>query len=436
MAGYRENRNRRTNTGNTGNTAGRGKDLYAILGVARNADANQIKKAYRKLAKKYHPDSNAGNAEAERKFKDISEANAILGDAEKRKIYDEFGYEAFASGMDPKEYAKRMHEAQQAGFGGFAGGGPGGFGGFGGFEADGFGSGTFGKNGGRSGFFRNGDGSYTSFHFSGDGAGAGGDYGDLFENLFRGAGAAGAGSAGGTGGNSGSSRFFRGGGPGSGGFAGGRGFTQAGAGSAGAGGFGGPSGGMNLDAEVPVRISFIEAVLGCDRDIRLQKEDGTGTQTLRVHIPAGIDSGKSVRLRGRGHSTADGSRRGDLLLKVTVEESKAFSRKGNDLYTTASVPFTTAVLGGEAEVSLPDGKKVFCKVPRGTDAGKKIRLRGKGIQPEKSGSQAGDLYVTVQVQVPKDLTEAEMKKLREFESMYRTRTGTRAGSGGSGRNAG
>ena len=195
---------------------------------------------------------------------------------------------------------------------------------------------------------------------------------------------------------------------------------------------------MNLDAEVPVRISFIEAVLGCDRDIRLQKEDGTGTQTLRVHIPAGIDSGKSVRLRGRGHSTADGSRKGDLLLKVTVEESKAFSRKGNDLYTTASVPFTTAVLGGEAEVSLPDGKKVFCKVPRGTDAGKKIRLRGKGIQPEKSGSQAGDLYVTVQVQVPKDLTEAEMKKLREFESMYRTRTGTGAGgkNGYGGRNAG
>lgn len=426
MAGYRENRNRRTNTGNSGNTAGRGKDLYAVLGVARNADANQIKKAYRKLAKKYHPDSNAGNAEAEKKFKDISEANAILGDAEKRKIYDEFGYEAFASGMDPKEYAKRMHEAQQAGFGGFAGGGPGGFSGFGGF-------GGFGKNGAgagnsRSGFFRNGDGSYTSFHFSGDGSGADGDYSDLFENLFRGAGAGGAG---------GGARFFRGG-QGSGGFTGAGGFSQAGAGGAATGGFGGSAGGMNLDAEVPVRISFIEAVLGCDRDIRLQKEDGTGTQTLRVHIPAGIDSGKSVRLRGRGHSTADGSRKGDLLLKVTVEESKAFSRKGNDLYTTASVPFTTAVLGGEAEVSLPDGKKVFCKVPRGTDAGKKIRLRGKGIQPEKSGSQAGDLYVTVQVQVPKDLTEAEMKKLREFESMYRTRTGTGAGgkNGYGGRNAG
>ena len=426
MAGYRENRNRRTNTGDSGNTASRGKDLYAVLGVARNADANQIKKAYRKLAKKYHPDSNAGNAEAEKKFKDISEANAILGDAEKRKIYDEFGYEAFASGMDPKEYAKRMHEAQQAGFGGFASGGPGGFNGFGGF-------GGFGKNGAgagnsRSGFFRNGDGSYTSFHFSGDGSGADGDYSDLFENLFRGAGAGGAG---------GGARFFRGG-QGSGGFTGAGGFSQAGAGGAATGGFGGSAGGMNLDAEIPVRISFIEAVLGCDRDIRLQKEDGTGTQTLRVHIPAGIDSGKSVRLRGRGHSTADGSRKGDLLLKVTVEESKAFSRKGNDLYTTASVPFTTAVLGGEAEVSLPDGKKVFCKVPRGTDAGKKIRLRGKGIQPEKSGSQAGDLYVTVQVQVPKDLTEAEMKKLREFESMYRTRTGTGAGgkNGYGGRNAG
>jgi molecular chaperone DnaJ len=185
---------------------------------------------------------------------------------------------------------------------------------------------------------------------------------------------------------------------------------------------------MNLDAEVPVRISFIEAVLGCDRDIRLQKEDGTGTQTLRVHIPAGIDSGKSVRLRGRGHSTADGSRKGDLLLKVTVEESKAFSRKGNDLYTTASVPFTTAVLGGEAEVRMPGGRKILCKVPKGTDAGKKIRIRGKGIHPEKSSAQPGDLYVTVQVQVPKDLTDAEIRKLREFETLYNQRRSGRAHS--------
>ena len=151
------------------------KDLYAILGVKRDADASQIKKAYRKLAKKYHPDSNAGNAEAEKKFKDVSEANSILGDAEKRKIYDEYGYEAFASGMDPKEYAKRMEEAKKAGFGGF--------GGYSGFE--GFGNGqTYGR-GGRSGVFRGKDGGYTSFHFEG---GAPDDYGDLFEHLFRNAG--------------------------------------------------------------------------------------------------------------------------------------------------------------------------------------------------------------------------------------------------------
>ena len=141
------------------------KDLYAVLGVKRDADASQIKKAYRKLAKKYHPDSNAGNAEAEKKFKDISEANSILGDAEKRKIYDEYGYAAFESGMDPKEYAKRMEEAKKAGFGGFGSGSggfggfdgsSGGFGGFGGFE----GFGGTGK-GGRSGVFRGKDGSYT-----------------------------------------------------------------------------------------------------------------------------------------------------------------------------------------------------------------------------------------------------------------------------------
>lgn len=368
------------------------KDLYAILGVKRDADASQIKKAYRKLAKKYHPDSNAGNAEAEKKFKDVSEANSILGDAEKRKIYDEYGYEAFASGMDPKEYAKRMEEAKKAGFGGF--------GGYSGFE--GFGSGgTYGRSG-RSGVFRGKDGGYTSFHFEG---GAPDDYGDLFEHLFRNAGSN----------TGGSYRNYRS----SGGF----------------GGFGGASGGpgfqttaQNLDAEFPVHISFEEAVLGCDRSIRLQKPDGSGTQTLRVHIPAGIDDGKSVRLRGKGNISADGNRKGDLLLKVSVEESRDYSRKGQDLYTTVNVPFITAVLGGEAEVRMPGGRKILCKIPKGTDAGKKIRIRGKGIHPEKSSAQPGDLYVTVQVQVPKDLTDAEIRKLREFETLYNQRRSGRAHS--------
>lgn len=368
------------------------KDLYAILGVKRDADASQIKKAYRKLAKKYHPDSNAGNAEAEKKFKDVSEANSILGDAEKRKIYDEYGYEAFASGMDPKEYAKRMEEAKKAGFGGF--------GGYSGFE--GFGSGgTYGRSR-RSGVFRGKDGGYTSFHFEGGGPD---DYNDLFEHLFRNAGSN-------TGGSYSNYRS-------SGGF----------------GGFGGASGGpgfqttaQNLDAEFPVHISFEEAVLGCDRSIRLQKPDGSGTQTLRVHIPAGIDDGKSVRLRGKGNVSADGSQKGDLLLKVSVEESRDYSRKGQDLYTTVNVPFITAVLGGEAEVRMPGGRKILCKVPKGTDAGRKIRIRGKGIHPEKSSAQPGDLYVTVQVQVPKDLTDAEIRKLREFETLYNQRRSGRAHS--------
>ena len=404
------------------------KDLYAILGVKRDADASQIKKAYRKLAKKYHPDSNAGNAEAEKKFKDISEANSILGDEEKRKIYDEYGYAAFESGMDPKEYAKRMEEAKKAGFGGFGGGS-----GFGGF--DGFGGFTGAGSGGRSGTFRGKDGSYTTFHFEG---GDPGDYGDLFEHLFRNAGAAGGSAGYSSGGNSnngygsgssygrtggGSSRFHS--------------FHNAGSGFGGAGygdfsGFAAGDGtrgaAETLDAEFPVTISFEEAVLGCDRSIRLQKADGSGTQTLRVHIPAGIDNGKSVRLRGKGNISADGSRKGDLLLKVTVQESKEFTRKGQDIYATANVPFMTAVMGGEAEVRMPNGKKILCKIPKGTDAGKKIRIRGKGIHAEKSSAQPGDLYVTVQIQVPKDLTDAEIRKLREFETLYNERTSGRAHS--------
>ena len=364
------------------------KDLYAILGIKRDADASQIKKAYRKLAKKYHPDSNAGNAEAEKKFKDISEANSILGDEEKRKIYDEYGYAAFESGMDPKEYAKRMEEAKKAGFGGFGGGfgGGSGFGGFEGFEGFG-GPGTS----GRSGAFRGKDGSYTSFHFEG---GDGGGYSSIFEQLFKNAGTANGGGrrAGFDGFSSGSSSFRA---------------------------------AENLDAEFPVTISFEEAVLGCDRSIRLQKADGSGTQTLRVHIPAGIDNGKSVRLRGKGNISADGSRKGDLLLKVTVLESKEFTRNGKDIYATVNVPFMTAVLGGEAEVRMPNGKKIVCKIPKGTDAGKKIRIRGKGIHAEKSSAQPGDLYVNVQIQVPKDLTDAEIRKLREFETLYSERTAKR-----------
>ena len=364
------------------------KDLYAILGIKRDADASQIKKAYRKLAKKYHPDSNAGNAEAEKKFKDISEANSILGDEEKRKIYDEYGYAAFESGMDPKEYAKRMEEAKKAGFGGFGGGfgGGSGFGGFEGFEGFG-GPGTS----GRSGTFRGKDGSYTSFHFEG---GDGGGYSSIFEQLFKNAGAA----------NSGGRRA------GYDGFSSGSSSWRA---------------AENLDAEFPVTISFEEAVLGCDRSIRLQKADGSGTQTLRVHIPAGIDNGKSVRLRGKGNISADGSRKGDLLLKVTVLESKEFTRNGKDIYATVNVPFMTAVLGGEAEVRMPNGKKIVCKIPKGTDAGKKIRIRGKGIHAEKSSDQPGDLYVNVQIQVPKDLTDAEIRKLREFETLYNERTAKR-----------
>ena len=364
------------------------KDLYAILGIKRDADASQIKKAYRKLAKKYHPDSNAGNAEAEKKFKDISEANSILGDEEKRKIYDEYGYAAFESGMDPKEYAKRMEEAKKAGFGGFGGGfgGGSGFGGFEGFEGFG-GPGTS----GRSGAFRGKDGSYTSFHFEG---GDGGGYSSIFEQLFKNAGTANGGGrrAGFDGFSSGSSSWRA---------------------------------AENLDAEFPVTISFEEAVLGCDRSIRLQKADGSGTQTLRVHIPAGIDNGKSVRLRGKGNISADGSRKGDLLLKVTVLESKEFTRNGKDIYATVNVPFMTAVLGGEAEVRMPNGKKIVCKIPKGTDAGKKIRIRGKGIHAEKSSAQPGDLYVNVQIQVPKDLTDAEIRKLREFETLYSERTAKR-----------
>ena len=161
--------------------------------------------------------------------------------------------------------------------------------------------------------------------------------------------------------------------------------------------------GADLSAEVSV--SFDEAALGCDKVIHL-------------HIPAGIDTGKSIRLKGKGMPAGGGGEAGDLLLKVTVREKPGFERRGMDVYTTVNVPFTTAVLGGEARVQTLTGQ-VVCKIKAGTQSGSKIRLKGKGIVSMKNPSEHGDQYVTVQVEVPKDLSPEAIKKLREFDALVK-----------------
>ena len=355
------------------------RDYYDILGINRDASAETIKKAFRKLAKKYHPDSNAGNPQAEQMFKDVNEAYSILSDPEKKKLYDQFGHAAF----DPNSAA----------YGGAGGAGAsGGFGGFG--SGSPFGSGFGGNGKGGTWHYSSGPDGYTEYHFTGD------DMDDLFGSMF--------------GGSHSGSRHFTGSSQGFGGsgahFTGGRGF----------GGFGGQDfrsadfSEKGSDLTSDVTISFDEAVSGCEKLITLQNPQTGKRQSLQVHIPAGIDTGKSIRLKGKGMPGTGGGEAGDLLLNITVAEKPGWERKDMDVYSTVRIPFTTAVFGGEALVQTLYGK-VLCKIAAGTQSGTKIKLKGKGIVSMRNSSLHGDQYVTVQIDVPKHLTPEAEQKLHEFE---------------------
>lgn len=315
------------------------RDYYEVLGVNRDSDEGAIKKAYRKLAKKYHPDTNAGNPQAEEMFKEVTEAYNVLSDSEKKKLYDKFGHGAFDGSGGFSEYGNDSTNAGGRGF--YQYHGPG--------------------------------GSYQEYHFEG------GDMDDILKGMFSG------------------------------------GFKQHGF-----SGFGdfhdfGSFAEDGADLQAEVSVGFEEAAFGCDKILNLsQPGKGGATQSLKVHIPAGIDDGKTIRLQGKGMSGSGGGKPGDLLLKVKVGSRPGFERKGMDVYTTIQVPFTTAVLGGEAVVQTLYGN-VVCKIAPGTQSGSKIRLRGKGIVSMKNDKLYGDQYVTVQIQVPKNLSENAKEKLREFE---------------------
>ena len=303
---------------------GRKRDYYEILGVGRNADETALKKAYRRLAKKYHPDANGRNLQAEEKFKEITEAYEILSDPKKRKFYDRFGHAAFDGSMGGPQQEGPSYEY----------GGP--------WD-------------GRFYQYAGPDESYHEFHFEED------DMEDIFKSFF--------------------------------------------------GGYG--RDGSDLHAEI--FINFDEAVSGCDKIIHLGGVRGSDEgKSLSVHIPAGIDTGKTLRLRGKGIPGFGRGKAGDLLLKVTVGARPGFERKGQDVYTTINIPFTDAVFGGEAVVETLYGK-VICKIAPGTQSGTKIRLKGKGIVFMNQPGKYGDQYVSVQIQVPKDLNENAKRKLREYE---------------------
>lgn len=349
------------------------RDFYEVLGIKKGASQSEIKKAYRKMAKKYHPDTNAGDEAAAEKFKEISEAYSVLNDPEKKKLYDQFGHAAFdGTGQPGGSYG--------AGFGGAGGSG-------------------------FSGFSQGPDGSYQEYHFDGN---MDDILKDIFGHGFSGSGSGASGFSGfsGTSGTSGFSGFGRG---------------------AGYGSF--PQDGENVHADI--NVTFDEAAFGGDRYFDLKDPAGK-KQSIKVHIPAGIDNGQSIRLRGKGMPGANGGKAGDLLLKVHVAARPGFERKGMDVYAPVRVPFTTAVLGGKVEVQTLRGK-VKCTIKPGTQSGTKLRLRDKGIVSMKDSAKFGCHYAVVEINVPKNLSEDAKQKLAEFDrAASACGAGGAAGAGGSG----
>lgn len=356
------------------------RDYYEVLGVDRGADDATIKKAYRKLAKQYHPDMNPGDAVAEKKFKEASEAYAVLSDQEKRRQYDQFGHAAFDGG---------------------AGGGAG----FGGFD------------------------------FGGD---MGDIFGDIFGDLF--------------GGGSRNRRSNN-----------------------------GPMKGANL--KTSVRVTFEEAVFGCEKEIELTlKEEcktchgsgakpgttpqtcpkcggkgqvvftsqslfgtvrnvatcpdcnGTGTivkdkcydchgsgyvakkKAIQVSIPAGIDNGQSIRIREKGEPGINGGPRGDLLVEVIVSRHPIFQRQEYNIFSTAPISFAQATLGAEVMIKTVDGDVLY-EIKPGTQTDTKVRLRGKGVPSLRNKAVRGDHYVTLVVQVPEHLNEEQKELIRKFDAI-------------------
>ena len=333
------------------------KDYYKILGIDKNADENTIKKAYRKLAKKYHPDTNAGNAQAAEKFKQITEAYSVLSDPEKKKMYDQFGTADYQGGQGP--------------FGGANGG-------------------------------------YQEFHFDG------GDMDDILKNIFGG------GFSGRSAGAGGGSRSYHFGGGFGDGFSGGNsGFgNDFGSGNSGFGdgfsGTGSSFGGRGSDLHADITVSFDEAALGGDKVINLSDPSAPGrTQSLQVHIPAGIDDGQTIQLSGKGEAGDKGGPNGDLVLTIRVHPHQMFKREGTNVFIDMPISFVQAALGATVQVPTLDGP-VELKIPEGTQTGSKFRMKGRGI-PSIRSKVRGDQYVTVNVEVPRNLNSKQKELLREFE---------------------
>ena len=297
-------------------------DYYSILGLDRKASADDVKKAYRKLARKYHPDVNPDNPEAHAKFQQINEANEVLSDPEKRKKYDEYG----ENWKHAEEYEKaRQQQAQNGGFADFGGGG---------------------------------------FHFGGGFSGGdSGDFSDFFENLFGGAQSMG---------GSRRTRSFKG-----------------------------------QDYKTELHLNLRDAAQTHKQTLSVNGKN------IRITVPAGIADGQVIKLSGQGGAGANGGTNGDLYITFIIAKDNHFTRKGNDLYASMPLDLYTAVLGGETTVNTLTGK-VKLKVKPETQNNEKVRLKGKGFPVYKKEGEFGDLFITYDIQLPKNLTDKQKELFQQL----------------------
>ncbi|MEZ7845221.1 MAG: molecular chaperone DnaJ [Rhodospirillales bacterium] len=347
-------------------------DFYETLGVERDAGDDELKKAYRKLAMKYHPDRNPDDAKAEKSFKDVNEAYEILKDAEKRAAYDRFGHAAFEQGG--------------------AGGGRGGASGFGGGFSDIFDEmfGDFGGGrGGRGGRAPAGNGSDLRFNME-----------VSLEDAYNGKQteirvptSAPCDTCDGSGGEGGAA-------PSTCGSCQGHGRVRA------------QQGFFTVERTCPTCQGTGELIKHpckvCAGDGRVHKE-----KTLSVNIPAGVEEGTRIRLSGEGEAGLRGAQAGDLYIFLSIKSHRIFQRDGADIHCRVPIPMTKATLGGTIEVPTVEGKMARVTIPSGTPTGHQFRLRDKGMTILRSKAR-GDMFIQAFVETPVNLTKRQKELLKEF----------------------
>jgi len=302
-------------------------DYYKVLGVPKNASQEEIKKAYRKLARKMHPDLNPDDKDAHRKFQEINEAHEVLSDPEKRAKYDKYG----ENWKHAEEFEKARQQYQQ--------------------------------QGAWSDFFGGGEGGARTFYTEGDFTDD--DFSDFFHSMF------------------------------------GRGFKQRKTSRK----FKGP------DYQAELRLTLREAMQTHKRTLTVNGKN------IRITIPAGVANGQKIKLAGYGGPGVNGGPNGDLYITFIVEDDPYFKRLGDDLYTEAEVDLYTAVLGGEITINTLDGGQVKVKIKPGTQPGTKLRLKGKGFPVYKKKGKFGNLYVTVKVRIPENLSPREKELFTELAKL-------------------